>query len=749
MRHNHKTETESITFKSNDGRELLFGGIHYDITIEGLMATTTITQLYANPYKSNIEAIYTFPMDPDALLLDIEVIINERRLKGRIVEKREAEATYEEAIDEGNRAIMVEKLSAGLYTISIANILPDDTVAVVISYTQLLEWRGDRVRYSIPTTIAQKYGDPTALGLDDINNPVISLFAENRFALSMRVEGILTQGSIKAPSQEIAITREKTHTLVTLTHQSALMDKDIRFLFKVEKDAGERSFVLLAKDPVDEGYATIASFYPDFGIDTPRKPKSVTFVIDCSGSMSGISIDRARTALHKAVNLLGEEDHFNIIAFGSHYSELFDYEVPATQENLTIAKKMIRHLDANMGGTEMEVALNFAYESHTQNRDKKREGYLFLITDGEVYNHNDIFSGAKKSEMIHFVVGVGYAADSALLSKLADKTGGSYEGMDPNEKMDDAILALFKKIDYPKAREIRVEWPGKPLLEHAPDILFDGDTLYATALFQTKPTGEARLRYRLDDDTQREDRITLGEAIPEAKRARAITALVVAAEIDSLKEQVPRTRRAYNDTDTLREENKTIIALSTKYQLFSELTNYILVDEVADDKKPLDLPVMHRVEHMLLECDSVIKNRSYMCYSHKERSAPASFDTGLLRYLYRKITGKDKIRPLAEKHHDPIREILDAIATEDYELYLKRFETWYLKHGRLPRSKKELREMGLSDEVVALMKTAYLREQVKYLVIELRSYCRDSDLSDTFIVYLDNIDAMMEEVVTE
>jgi hypothetical protein len=470
--------------------------------------------------------------------------------------------------------------------------------------------------------------------------------------------------------------------------------------------------------------------------------------------MSGISIDRARTALHKAVNLLNEQDRFNIITFGSRYSALFDSEIPATQENLTIAKEMIRRLDANMGGTNMEAALNFAYEGHTHSRDKEREGYLFLITDGEVYDHRGILSRAKKSEMIHFVVGVGYAADSTLLGRLASETGGSYEGMDPNEAMDDAILALFKKIDYPKAKEIQIEWPSQPTISHIPTTLFDGDTLYAAALFKEQPEGEVKLRYCLDDGTTRESLVAMRPTVQDEKKARAITALVITKEIEALKERAPRDRWGY-EVDTLCEENKAIIALSTKYQLFSELANYILVDEVADNEKPLDLPTMHRVEHMAME--RMAPMRRMVAESKSVASADTmlgfdsyvetKFDEGTLRYLRRRITGEDKLKTFSGTHNDPVQEILDAIAEKDYEVYLKDFETWYLKYGRLPRSKEELREMGLPKELVAHFDTSRIREQVKQLVIELYSLCGDSGFSELFIAYLKNVGRKKEGVM--
>ena len=127
-----------------------------------------------------------------------------------------------------------------------------------------------------------------------------------------------------------------------------------------------------------------------------------------------------------------EEDSFNIIKFGSDHSSLFDHEVSATQKNLNIAKRMLRSLDANMGGTAMASALKSAYAGHTKTKDK--DGSLFLITDGEIYDHKRVIKNAKRSEMAHFVVGVGYASDDPLLRKIASETRGSYENIDPNEK---------------------------------------------------------------------------------------------------------------------------------------------------------------------------------------------------------------------------------------------------------------------------------------------------------------------------
>ena len=725
-----------ITFESGNGKQLLLEGVHYDVNIEGLMVTTSIAQHYTNPYESNIEAVYTFPLAPDAVLLGIEITINDRVLKGTITEKSEAEAQYEEAVEEGDRAIMVEKRSDGIYTVNIANLLPSDKVSVNIKYTQMLEWRQDQIKWSLPTTIAPKYGTPSDLNLDAVTGPAVSLLAENLFGFTMSVKGVLADSDINAPSHKIAIDKADAEIKITLQNEKDFMNKDIVFTFKTQKAREQRGFALLGKD--FDGYAAIASFYPSFDKALPKQPKSVTFVIDCSGSMMGVSIESARTALGKALNLLSEEDSFNIVKFGSTHESLFEKEVPATQKNLNIAKRTVRALDANMGGTNMEEALLSAYAGHTASKEKP--GYLFLITDGEVYDHKGVTKAAKRSEMRHFIVGVGYATDDALLGKVAKETRGAYENIDPNEKMDDYILNLFKRIDMPKAQNIEVIWPQQPTIEHTPNMVFDGDTLYAYAMFDKKPEGEVTLTYRLEDGEERSSTVFLSETADEEVPSVAAR-MVIAQEIAALNARRPNDIW-YGEEDES-EEAKTIVQLSTKYQLFSELTNYILVDEVAEGEKPTDLPAMHRVESMMVE-------QASMAYEVRECSSRRV----LRRENFLDVPGFMKLESNAEKgvlFHDVIEsssvpidthmieEIWRAIPETDYAMYLMMLDVWFSQHKRLPRKKEELLRAGFDGAVVALFDDRSFRKQMKLLAVKLYMEVGGNALSEAFEAYLETL----------
>ena len=211
----HNQDIKSISFSTISGQDLLFQGAHYNVFIEGLMSKTAIEQKYLNPFDNNIEAVYTFPLAASAILLNIEIKINDRLLKGKIIEASEADDEYEQALSDGNRAIMVEKDSEGIYTVKVGNILSNDVITVILEYTELLSWKQDRVKLSIPTVIGAKYGDASKLNLSGIKEPIYGNGVQNDFTFEMFVTGVLADSTILAPSHAISVKQNSTLTQVT------------------------------------------------------------------------------------------------------------------------------------------------------------------------------------------------------------------------------------------------------------------------------------------------------------------------------------------------------------------------------------------------------------------------------------------------------------------------------------------------------------------------------------------------------
>jgi len=667
-----------ITFLSDDGRELLFQGVHYNVFIEGLMSKTAIEQKYMNPFHTNIEAVYTFPLISSAVLLNVEIKINDRTLKGQIVVSSEADGQYDQAMNEGNRAILVEKDSAGIYTVKVGNILPNDTITVIFEYTELLSWKQNRIKLSIPTVIAQKYGDAGQLNMGGIKQPVYSPHAENYFTFEMFVSGVLSDAQIQTPSHAMQISRTPAMTHVQLSQSAELMERDITLTFDTDKNQESRSFALCGKGV--EGYAAIASFYPSFEQEYAKKPKSVTFVIDCSGSMEGISIFKAKSALAKAIEHLCEDDYVNMILFGSQSKKIFEHEVQAMDENLKILRRSIDYIDADMGGTEMENALDEAYGAKDPGLTIDR--YIFLITDGEITDHMGVIKNAIMSEMSHFIVGVGYATDEALLSQIAAKTKGSFENIDPNENMDTYILNLFKKIDSPKTKEIKIQWPAQSGREIVPKVVYEGDTLYAYALFNEKPTGEVKLIYVLDNGSIHTMRTSITE-VEIQKIPSSVSRIVVHEIMNAISNE------------------KQITQYSLQYQLFSQYTKYILTDEVSDEMKPFLRPMIHQVNVRV----------------HRAGIAGSNHSAEFLDVPTFMRTPTEKL--IEDGDVEKVLAMVERLPGYYVEIATLMLNHWYVNSGkvRLPDSVRELRGIGITrKEIIDLLKDAILAVFIEALV---------------------------------
>ncbi|MDP4400333.1 VIT domain-containing protein, partial [Escherichia coli] len=79
---------------------------------------------FVNPGDEHLEVVYRFPLPWGAVLLGIEVELGGKRLTGAVVARAQAEADYEEALSQGDAAIMLEKNHDDSYCLNLGNLAP-------------------------------------------------------------------------------------------------------------------------------------------------------------------------------------------------------------------------------------------------------------------------------------------------------------------------------------------------------------------------------------------------------------------------------------------------------------------------------------------------------------------------------------------------------------------------------------------------------------------------------------------------
>jgi len=554
--------------RSTNGETMALEGVDARGHVRGLLFELAVEQRYRNPHGTNVEAVYTFPLPVEAVLLDLEITLNGKRLVASVVEKKQAERDYEQAIDQGDTAIMLERAGDGLCTLNLGNLMAGESATIRYRYAQLLRFEHGSVRLAVPTVIAPRYGDPRAAGLQAHQAPTNDLSVAYPFTLAIDLEGEIATGTLASPSHAIATKATAKGMRVALA-RDAFLDRD--FVLAVGGLSG-RSLAVVAKD--GDRFVALASFCADVPKAVGERPMRLKLLVDCSGSMGGDSIDAARRALHRILASLEPADRFSFSRFGSHVVHETDGLAPADAGHVRKTAEKLGRMDADLGGTEMADALRavFAIGGTHGAAD------VLILTDGEVWDADHLVSEARAARQRVFAVGIGSAPAEGVLRRLAEASGGACEFVAPNEDAEGAILRMFSRLRAPRVDRADVAWPAAPAwTTPLPSGLFSGETIHAFAGFDVPPLGAITLALHAKDGVR-----------PLTAAAQLGTEVVE----DRTLARIAAARRI----ETAAEEEKLRLALD--YGLLTARTNLIVVHERAAGEKAVDMPSLAHVAQM-------------------------------------------------------------------------------------------------------------------------------------------------------
>ena len=111
---------EHARFTTHGDTEPVLQSVHASGRLEGLLLSMTLTQVFRNPSRQNLETTYTFPLAFGAVLTGLSVSLNGKRRVGVVSAKAEGRRQYEAAIESGDAPVLVERQREGTYTVSLA-----------------------------------------------------------------------------------------------------------------------------------------------------------------------------------------------------------------------------------------------------------------------------------------------------------------------------------------------------------------------------------------------------------------------------------------------------------------------------------------------------------------------------------------------------------------------------------------------------------------------------------------------------
>ena len=554
--------------------QLPLAAVRISARVADRVAQVTMEQTFHNPFGEALEAVYLFPLPGGAAVGAFEMKVGKRTIKGVVQERSEARRTYQEAIQNGKRAALLEQERDDVFTVQVGNLPPGEEVAVRIVYSERLPFfENGTTEIRLPLVVAPRYipgqplprdpvGDGTEWDTDQV--PDASRITPPRLVkgfdpkVALKIEVAIEDGTI----EELACSQHAVRMAggkIALARQDELQDRDFILRWRLAGE-GVKTTLLTTKD----GFGMVSILPPkrDGFLGLAR---DVVFILDRSGSMGGAKMTSAARACSLLLATLGPRDRFALVAFDNATEWFGGRKFAAADEaGLAAGEKFLRGIDAR-GGTELDPAMSEALDLIDRRAEHAgRVPVIVVLTDGQVGNESAVFQRIQKEggDARIFTVGIDTAVNEAFLKRLASLGGGTCTCVVPGEALDDALCAIGREIGAPLVVDVRVEGVEELAPARVPD-LFAGRA--ATVFFLGKKAVTVTGRYA--------DGKEFRQAVkPREIELEAIGHLWARSRVTDLEDRF----RLGGDQDAIRKE---IVDLAVKHTLLTRFTAFVVVDE--------------------------------------------------------------------------------------------------------------------------------------------------------------------------
>ncbi|MBZ5723835.1 MAG: VWA domain-containing protein [Acidobacteriia bacterium] len=415
--------------------------VHADIQDQA--AKVRVSQVFQNPSSMPMEAQVLFPLPLGAAVSSLTLLVDGKEINGRLMSRDEARRIYEDIVRRRRDPALLEYMGHDLFQTSVFPVAPGGSSTVQIRYSQLLKKDSGLIDFLLPLGTAKHSA-----------RPVESL------SVTVNLTSAAPIRTVYSPTHQPDISRpDATHAVARLSLHNVVSPDDFRLLYSNDAGAVGLNVISYQPDEKEDGYFVLLAT-PDNRAAAPKIAKTMVFLCDRSGSMSGPKIAQAKAALQFLLRQLEPADTFNIVAFDSEV-ESFRPELQRADPNtIRAALDWVDGLSAG-GGTNIDGALRTGLRML---HDQSRPNYLLFLTDGAPTvgetQETRITGNAAQENSVHarmFVFGVGFDVNGRLLDRLARELRGQSVYVRPNESIEAPVSTLYAKIGTPALTDVAVD----------------------------------------------------------------------------------------------------------------------------------------------------------------------------------------------------------------------------------------------------------------------------------------------------
>ena len=580
-----KAPRSGLIVPGKDGNEQAFPLKHTDVQaqVQGNVTRVEVTQTFTNPFDEALEAVYVFPLPDEAAVDEMEIKIGDRVIKGDIKRREEAQEIYDNAIAAGKTAGLLEQERANIFTQSLANIRPGETIDVTIRYSHSLKFESGNYEFVFPMVVGPRYIPGNAIGnstdsdqvpdASRISPPVLKpgTRSGHDIGVTVSIDAGVPIKEVKSTSHKIRVARESDNQVqVQLADGDRIPNKDLVLRYAV---SGKDTQATVLSQADDRGSHFAAYLLPALDYKANEiTAKDVVFLMDTSGSQQGAPLAQSKVLMKRFIEGLNPNDTFTIIDFANTTTQLSRKPLANTAANRAKAIAYVDALEAN-GGTELMNGIN-AVVNYPQSRYNRLRSVV-LLTDGYIGNDREIIAAVQKklkpgNRLYSF--GVGSSTNRFLLNRLAEVGRGTAQMVRQNEDPTPVVDRFFRQINRPVLTDIQLDWVGggpKPEIhpKALPD-LFDQQPLVIYGKTSNAQAGQLKVTGKLANGDRYEKFLDVDFA---DQQNPAIAQLWGRARIKELMNGL------YGNETTEGVETVTTTALA--YRLLSQYTAFVAVSE--------------------------------------------------------------------------------------------------------------------------------------------------------------------------
>ena len=420
---------------------------------------TKITQYYQNYSENPIELIIKFPYNSSIQFSKFTLEMSNKKVISKVLDKEKAEEKYNDAIASGNVGV-ISSIKDKYIKVNIGNISGGELIKLTTEFIQFLNTEDMSYCFTIMKNFPEFCSKNNKIKLFHIQANII-------LKTHSKITRVITKGFSKTLEKKFnnEYTQCKLYYTSLNNTKKEFSENEFKILFRTE--LMNNMNLITQYDPTkDETSCIINMIYNTSNINIPllekpdttdnenyiqlyqkdiinSNPSLFVFLIDQSGSMSGLPIELVKESLIFFLQSLPKGSYYQLIGFGSNFKNITSTcEYTINNVNDTISK--IKNLKADLGGTYLLEPLKSVFESKNYDNINLCRN-LFILTDGEVWDRKkclEIISNNLDNYRIH-TFGIGNYFDKIFIENAGKN--GSYNFVKDMKNIKSSVIISLNK----------------------------------------------------------------------------------------------------------------------------------------------------------------------------------------------------------------------------------------------------------------------------------------------------------------